>query len=359
MSGKLEINATVAVVLALAGALSTGLGGAIAVLQRKPSIDRVGTLQACAAGVMFAISFFDLLPEAMESIGTENTIIWFCGGVLFFASIAHFVPDPEKQQKPKRESKSATPAARTRSQSSAAKAGTATTPKSSAAAFKSGLIVALGIGLHNMPEGMAVCLSSLQGFRFGIPVTVAIALHNIPEGMAVALPIFAATSSRWQAFLWALVSGLAEPLGVILVVIFKAQLAHEWLIHSLLAAVAGIMVYLSVAELLPYAFKHSKKSDVIKWFHIGLFAMLFSLVLLHRLVPDAHGHSHGSSSNGAGLEDADLHVDAQHSHDLEHNDHSSHDHAGHSQGHYEHESAGSGHSHHDDRSAFSSSIHGM
>jgi ZIP family zinc transporter len=84
-------------------------------------------------------------------------------------------------------------------------------------------------------------------------VALAVAIHNIPEGIAVALPLLYGTGSRRKAFKWALLSGLAEPLGALVGMLILIPFLSPPLLAVLFAVVAGIMVYISFDELLPMA----------------------------------------------------------------------------------------------------------
>ena len=120
----------------------------------------------------------------------------------------------------------------------------------------SGVVTALGIALHNAPEGASVLIAGSKAPEVGLRLALAIAIHNIPEGVAVAAPIYVATGSRWQAFKWAAPSGLAEPLTAAALAPFAANLTASSL-DALLAGVAGAMVALSVGELLPLAVREA------------------------------------------------------------------------------------------------------
>eukprot|EP01097_Dermamoeba_algensis_P008904 TRINITY_DN6120_c0_g1_i1.p1 TRINITY_DN6120_c0_g1~~TRINITY_DN6120_c0_g1_i1.p1 ORF type:complete len:157 (+),score=28.48 TRINITY_DN6120_c0_g1_i1:567-1037(+) len=143
-----------------------------------------------------------------------------------------------------------------------------------------GLITAVGLSFHNFPEGIAVYLASLKGLRFGVPLAIAISLHNLPEGVAVALPIYGATSDKWQAVKFAFISGLFEPLGVICSSFFLKPLLTETLVQNMLASVAGIMTFLSLYELLPLSIKHCKRKKATFSVFLGMFVTAAVLGLL-------------------------------------------------------------------------------
>ncbi|GKB13984.1 zinc transporter ZTP29, partial [Tanacetum coccineum] len=198
----------------------------LVILTKAPNLKMLGLLQGFAAGLMLSISFFDLAHNAINSIGFLKGNLWFFGGVIFFAIIANFIPEPSLA--PTSDSKS--------KKKHGDEGGKDIMKKHRRQVLFSGIITAVGISLHNFPEGMAVFLGSLKGLRVGLNLALAIALHNIPEGVAVALPVYFATQSKWQAFKLATVSGLAEPLGVIIVAyLFPSSLDPE-ILEGLLGA---------------------------------------------------------------------------------------------------------------------------
>ena len=117
--------------------------------------------------------------------------------------------------------------------------------------WTAGILTAVGISAHNVPEGIAVYIACLRGVGLGLPLALAIAAHNIPEGMAVASPILGATGSKWLALKYTLLSGLCEPAGALLVGYMFTGLLSEYVIHCMLAAVAGVMVLICLKELIP------------------------------------------------------------------------------------------------------------
>lgn len=146
--------------------------------------------------------------------------------------------------------------------------------------MRMGLFTAFAVGLHNLPEGLATFGSALSDTRLGIYIAVAIAIHNIPEGISVSMPIFYATGSRKKAFFWSAISGLTEPLGALLGYALLMPFMSEILIQSMLAAIAGIMIYISVDELIPMAHRYGRSHHVVGGFAVGMLIMALSLALL-------------------------------------------------------------------------------
>jgi ZIP family zinc transporter len=152
--------------------------------------------------------------------------------------------------------------------------------------MRMGLFTALAIGIHNFPEGLATFLAALNDPGLGVAIAVAVALHNIPEGVSVSVPIFYATGDRRKAFLYSFFSGLAEPVGAVI-----AWLAIRFFLGSggavppqvmgaLFAGVAGIMVYISVDELLPTSRAYGKGHDSLFGLVAGMAVMALSLLLM-------------------------------------------------------------------------------
>jgi len=146
--------------------------------------------------------------------------------------------------------------------------------------MKAGILITLGIAIHNFPEGLAVFMSSLSSIRLGIVLAVAIALHNIPEGLAVAMPIFYATNSKKKAFLYSFLSGFAEPLGAVLALLILMPVLSSTIIYFCLAFVAGIMVFISFDELLPLSCECGGYHLSISGILLGMFIMALSTLLL-------------------------------------------------------------------------------
>lgn len=152
----------------------------------------------------------------------------------------------------------------------------------------SGLITAIGIALHNFPEGVAVFLASMKSHAIGASLAFAIALHNVPEGVAVALPVYFATGSRWRGFLYAATSGLAEPIAVIVLALFFPSNLDKQLVEKLLAAVGGIMAFLSISELLPLSLEHAGRQKAVISLFVGMAIMSANLYILDHWL----GHEH-------------------------------------------------------------------
>ncbi|KAG2448199.1 hypothetical protein HYH02_006784 [Chlamydomonas schloesseri] len=302
---------------------------------------RLGYLQGLAAGLMLCISMLDLMPAATEEVGFAAANTWFFVGVAFFAAVVHFIPEPSSEGLVLDDSEPATPTvAKSKKQdgdgmaagpgatdkgdkgtpagkkpikragesaAAAAKAdGAAAAPAAHASGsgavaeraarreakkrvLLSGLITAIGIALHNFPEGVAVFLASMKSHAVGASLAFAIALHNVPEGVAVALPVYFATGSRWRGFLYAATSGLAEPAAVVvLALFFPSQGLDKQLVEKLLAAVGGIMAFLSISELLPLAFEHAGRSAAVLALFAGMAIMSANLYILDHWL----GHDH-------------------------------------------------------------------
>lgn len=146
--------------------------------------------------------------------------------------------------------------------------------------LQTGLFVAVGLAIHNFPEGMAAFVGALEDRSLGVAIAVAIAVHNVPEGLAVSTPVYAATGSRHKAFWWSFFSGISEPLGAVMAALVLLPLLNDQVLGYVLSLVAGVMVFISLDELVPISrsmgYEHLSIVGVI----IGMAVMAFSLWML-------------------------------------------------------------------------------
>ncbi len=249
-------NIGVAFLLTAGAGLSTTVGSLLALAVRKPGPRFMAFTLGFSSGVMILVSFVELLQAAIASIGFLHAHLGFLLGMLTFFLIDYFTPHEYIGQ---------------HDYSQGVAGG---------AMMRTGILVAFGIGIHNFPEGMATFVSTLQDVHVGIAVAVAIAIHNIPEGLAVSAPIFIATGSRKKAFLWSFLSGVSEPLGAAVAALFLFPLLTPGLLGWVLAAVAGIMIAISLDELIPVAKSFGDDHVPILGIICGMAVMATSLWLL-------------------------------------------------------------------------------
>ncbi len=145
--------------------------------------------------------------------------------------------------------------------------------------MRMGLFTALTMAIHNFPEGLATFVSALQNPSIAIPIVVAIAIHNIPEGIAVSVPIYHATGSKSKAFWYSFLSGLAEPIGAFVGWLLFLPIMNDLVFGIIFAAVAGIMVFISLDELLPSAKEYGEHHLSIYGLILGMMVMAVSLLL--------------------------------------------------------------------------------
>ncbi|MCK4549111.1 MAG: zinc transporter ZupT [Candidatus Krumholzibacteria bacterium] len=255
---------------ALAG-LSTGVGSAIAFLARHTNKKLLCLSLGFSAGVMIYVSMIELLGSARVSLiaelGTSAggwiTIISFFGGMLIVAMIDRLVPSYENPHE-LHMLEELSDEARERN------------PR----LMRMGVLSAIAIAVHNLPEGMATFAAALKDPALGVSIAIAIAIHNIPEGIAVSVPIFYATGNRKKAFTWSFLSGLAEPAGAVIGYLLLRPFLSETVFGVLFASVAGIMVFISFDELLPAAEEYGEHHVALYGLLAGMAIMAVSLVIL-------------------------------------------------------------------------------
>lgn len=249
--------------------LATGIGSAVAFFARHTNTRLLSFSLGLSGGVMIYVSFVELLRQAGVALAEVWGERWgmifseacFFAGILFIGIIDRLVPSVENPHE-----------AHTVEEMDAA-------PRNPRL-MRMGLMTALAIGIHNFPEGIATFATAVDDRALGVAIAVAIAIHNIPEGIAVSVPIFYATGDRRKAFRLSLLSGLAEPVGALLAWTVLLPFMSPTLMGCLLAGVAGIMVFISIDELLPAAREYGYAHLSIYGVVAGMALMAVSLILL-------------------------------------------------------------------------------
>lgn len=260
----------IALLLTIFAGGCTGIGAILSFFTRRDNTKILSAAMGLSAGVMVYISFMEMLPQARAALSGEYgeraatwwILVAFFAGIAIIALIDKFIPEDENPHEMHTMSELAVPG------------------NHHTGLKRTGTMLAIAIGIHNFPEGMATFISALDGLDVALPIVIAIAIHNIPEGIAVSVPIYQATGDRRKAFRYSLLTGLAEPVGA---VAGMALLLPFWspLVNAIcLATVAGIMVYISFDELLPgserYGHHHLALAGVIA----GMALMGLTLIVL-------------------------------------------------------------------------------
>ncbi|MBE0646111.1 MAG: zinc transporter ZupT [Bacteroidetes bacterium] len=258
--------------LTLFAGLSTGIGSALAFFANRTNTKFLSISMGFSAGVMIYVSMVEIFAKARDSLtvalgpvgGSWTTVAGFFGGIALIAIIDKLVPSGENPHEMRMV------------EEIPAKNGSA---KDMSGLYRTGLFSAIAIAIHNFPEGLATFLSAVQDPMLGIPIAVAIAIHNIPEGIAVSIPIYYATNNRKKAFLLSFASGLAEPVGAVIGYFILMQFFSDIIFGIVFASVAGIMVFISLDELLPGAQEYGEHHLAIYGLIAGMGVMAISLLL--------------------------------------------------------------------------------
>lgn len=275
----LLMDVSFALLLATLAGLSTGIGSIIGLFACRPRCEHLAIILGFSAGVMVYVSFAELLVTAVERIGVINANIAFFVGIGFIAALDLLIPHEYKGERVKDMAGLADGSSGRTGRSESL--NPALTLGRSKALKRAGILTALGIAIHNFPEGLVVFTAGISGdVSLGITVAVAISLHNIPEGLSVFVPVYEATQSKKQAFLYSLSAGVAEPVGALLGYAILLPFLSPTLVSALLAFAAGIMVYISLDELLPAAHEYGQAHLTIVGVAAGMMVMAASLILL-------------------------------------------------------------------------------
>ncbi len=265
-------NVLIAFALTLFAGLSTGIGSALAFFTKKTNTSFLSVALGFSAGVMIYVSFVEIIVKARESLTTAlgatggewATVGSFFLGVIIIGIIDRFVPEFENPHSVRDPNEIKELEANEVEDSNL---------------LRMGMFSALAIAIHNFPEGLATFASALSDPTLGLSIAIAVAIHNIPEGISVSVPIYHATGDKKKAFLYSFLSGLAEPLGAVMGYFVFRSFFNDLTFGILFGSVAGIMVFISIDELLPTSRKYGKGHQMIYGFMAGMAVMALSLLL--------------------------------------------------------------------------------
>ncbi|GAA0761248.1 Zinc transporter ZupT [bioreactor metagenome] len=262
-------NVTIAFLITLFAGLATGIGSLIAFLAKGTNKKFLSISLGFSAGVMIYVSMIEIFSKAKDSLisalgertGNYLTVGSFFAGMFLIAIIDKFVPSGENPHEVK-----LIPSENSED-------------KSASGLLRTGVFTALAIAIHNFPEGLATFVSALGDMKIAIPIAVAIAIHNIPEGISVSVPIYYATGDKKKAFIYSFLSGMSEPVGAIVGYVFLRNYFNDLTFGIIFAMVAGIMVFISLDELLPAAKEYGEHHLSIYGLILGMIVMSISLLL--------------------------------------------------------------------------------
>ena len=238
-------NISFAFILTIIAGLSTMLG-TIFILKKKNENIIVASL-AFAAGVMFTVSLTDLIPESYNLLinifpkfpSIIYVLIFVVSGILFSIFIDKYIPTDNNL-------------------------------------YRVGVFAMLAIIIHNIPEGIATFMATNTNIMLGISLTIAIALHNIPEGISISIPIYYATNSKFKAIFYTFISAVSEPFGALLTYLFLSNYINDRIMGFLFGIIAGIMIHISMYELLPTSKSYNKLSITYWFFILGVLLMIIN-----------------------------------------------------------------------------------
>ncbi|AQQ52068.1 zinc transporter ZupT [Planococcus lenghuensis] len=268
----MDFTVVIAFALTLFAGLATGIGSLIALMASRTNTKFLSLALGFSAGVMIYVSMIEIFVKAKDSLtgvygstgGYWVTLAGFFGGMIFMAALDRVLPqlgNPHEVKTVEDMTEGPTNAEYARLR-------------------KMGIFTALAIGIHNFPEGIATFISAIQDPALGLAIAIAVAIHNIPEGIAVSVPIYYATGDRKKAFKYSFLSGISEPIGAVAAWLFLMPYMSDTLFGIVFAGVAGIMIFISLDELLPAAKEYDEAHLSIYGLVGGMAVMAASLVLI-------------------------------------------------------------------------------
>lgn len=247
--------------LSLIAGLSTVIGAFILFFSKTHDKKLITFALSFSAGVMITVSFTDLFSSAEENLrkyhgnikGILFSLFFLISGALIALLIDKLIPEEPKNLH-------------------------SSQPDN---LYRVGFVSMIALMIHNFPEGIATFISGYENTSLGISIALAIALHNIPEGISIAMPIYYSTKSKSKAFKYTLYSGLAEPLGAFIAFLFLRPYINEIILSITFALVAGIMLYISFAELIPTAREYGYHRTYLLSIFLGVVIIILSHTYAH------------------------------------------------------------------------------
>ena len=220
--------------------------GTIFIFKKKNENIIIASL-AFASGVMFTVSITDLIPESYSMLinifpkfpAILYVLIFIVSGIILSMIIDKYIPTDNNL-------------------------------------YRVGVFTMLAIIVHNIPEGIATFMATNVNVMLGISLTIAIALHNIPEGISISIPIYYATNSKFKAIFYTFISAISEPFGALITYLFLSNYINDRIMGFLFGIIAGIMIHISMYELLPTSKKYNNHKLTYLFFILGVVLMLIN-----------------------------------------------------------------------------------
>lgn len=250
-------NTLFAFILTILAGFSTMIGAAVIFIKKSNHDKIILASLSFAAGVMTTVSIIDLIPESINLLrenlsGVSTILLCILGmvlGIVISMLVDYYLPDKPIN---KAQDKSL---------------------------FKVGIISMIAIILHNIPEGIATFVATNSDVSLGISLAIAIAMHNIPEGISISVPIYYSTGNKKQAILYTFISAISEPFGAVITFLYLKDIMNDIVLGILFSVIAGIMIHISICELIPTAKKYKNNKYLITYYLIGTIFMLINIFL--------------------------------------------------------------------------------
>jgi len=246
-------NILAAMALTLLAGLATGIGSLVSYFIPRPDMRYLSLSLGFAAGIMVFVAFTDLFCASRELLGLSYANLFFLMGMLIVYILDRAVPHLHIDGQ---------------------------VDSGSDRLCRVGIMTAVGIGIHNLPEGMTVALVTLADINLGIPIAIAIAIHNIPEGIACSVPLYCATEDRKRSCLTSFAAGMTEPLGAVIAIVLLYPFLSPAVLAAASSLVAGIMVFICFDELIPAANRYGDEHLTNLGIIAGIFTMMLAMSLL-------------------------------------------------------------------------------